>query len=128
MYPNEPLTTVKVKKMTEILCGVTRPTHFEGVTTVVSKLFNIVHPDIAYFGQKDLQQSIVIKQMVKDLNFQIKINVCPIIREKDGLALSSRNKYLNEEEREIAPILNESLVEAKKQFAKGKKIPRKSNH
>ncbi|MCK5139815.1 MAG: pantoate--beta-alanine ligase, partial [Thermodesulfovibrionia bacterium] len=105
MYPREELTIVRVERITQKLCGKTRPTHFQGVTTVVAKLFKIVQPDIAYFGQKDLQQSIVIKRMAEDLNMDIKIKVCPIVREKDGLAMSSRNSYLKENERKAAPVL-----------------------
>ena len=119
MYPREELTIVRVERITQKLCGKTRPTHFQGVTTVVAKLFNIVQPDIAYFGQKDLQQSIVIKRMAEDLNMDIKIKVCPIVREKDGLAMSSRNSYLKENERKAAPVLYESLQKAKGLFEKG---------
>ena len=98
MYDNA-LTFVDMNKITKVLCGKTRPIHFSGVCTVVSKLFNIVQPDRAYFGQKDAQQLCVIKKMVKDLNFDIEIVGCPIIRENDGLAKSSRNTYLNADER-----------------------------
>jgi len=121
MYPEEGMTTVIVEKITKKLCGVSRPTHFQGVTTVVSKLFNIVKPNRAYFGQKDLQQSIVIKRMVKDLNIDVNIVVCPILREDDGLAMSSRNEYLNEKERTVAPIIYESLQLAKNMFDNGEK-------
>lgn len=103
------LTFVDMKKITKVLCGKTRPIHFSGVCTVVSKLFNIVTPDRAYFGQKDAQQLCVIKKMVKDLNFDIEIIGCPIIREMDGLAKSSRNTYLNDEERKAALCLSRSL-------------------
>lgn len=103
------LTFVDMKKITKVLCGKTRPIHFSGVCTVVSKLFNIVTPDRAYFGQKDAQQLCVIKKMVKDLNFDIEIIGCPIIRETDGLAKSSRNTYLNDEERKAALCLSRSL-------------------
>lgn len=108
MYDNA-LTTVSVADITAGLCGKTRPTHFAGVCTVVSKLFNIVMPDRAYFGQKDAQQLCVIKKMVKDLNIDIEIVGCPIIREEDGLAKSSRNTYLNAEERQAALCLSRSL-------------------
>ena len=108
MYDNA-LTTVSVDKITKVLCGKTRPTHFNGVCTVVSKLFNIVMPDRAYFGQKDAQQLLVIKKMVKDLNIDIEIVGCPIIREEDGLAKSSRNTYLSKEERKAALCLSRAL-------------------
>lgn len=108
MYDNA-LTKVSVDKITKVLCGKTRPIHFDGVCTVVSKLFNIVTPDRAYFGQKDAQQLCVVRKMVKDLNFDIEIVSCPIIREADGLAKSSRNTYLNEAERKAALCLSRSL-------------------
>lgn len=108
MY-HDALTTVSVDKITKVLCGKTRPIHFNGVCTVVSKLFNIVMPDKAYFGQKDAQQLCVVKKMVKDLNFDIEIVGCPIIREADGLAKSSRNTYLSAEERKAALCLSRSL-------------------
>lgn len=108
MYDNA-LTFVDMNKITKVLCGKTRPIHFSGVCTVVSKLFNIVTPDRAYFGQKDAQQLCVIKKMVKDLNFDIEIVGCPIIREKDGLAKSSRNTYLSGEERKAALCLSRAL-------------------
>lgn len=114
MYPDELLTSVNVTKLTSCLCGISRPGHFEGVTTVVAKLFNIVNPDRAYFGQKDYQQAIVIKKMVKDLNMNIKIILMPIIRKKDGLAISSRNTYLSPGERKAALVLSKSLQVAKK--------------
>lgn len=103
------LTFVDMNKITKVLCGKTRPIHFSGVCTVVSKLFNIVTPDRAYFGEKDAQQLCVIRKMVKDLNFDIEIVGCPIIREADGLAKSSRNTYLNPEERKAALCLSRSL-------------------
>ena len=108
MYDNA-LTTVSVDKITKTLCGASRPIHFAGVATVVSKLFNIVAPDRAYFGEKDAQQLLVIKKMVKDLNFDIEIIGCPIIREDDGLAKSSRNTYLNPDERKAALCLSRAL-------------------
>lgn len=108
MYDNA-LTKVSVDKITKGLCGKTRPTHFDGVCTVVSKLFNIVCPDRAYFGQKDAQQLCVVRKMVKDLNFDIEIVGCPIIREDDGLAKSSRNTYLSSDERKAALCLSRSL-------------------
>ena len=108
MYDNA-LTTVSVDKITKTLCGASRPIHFAGVATVVSKLFNIVAPDRAYFGEKDAQQLLVIKKMVKDLNFDIEIIGCPIIREDDGLAKSSRNTYLNPDERKASLCLSRAL-------------------
>ena len=118
MYDNA-LTTVTVDKITKVLCGASRPGHFAGVATVVSKLFNIVAPDRAYFGEKDAQQLMVIKKMVKDLNFDIEIIGCPIIREEDGLAKSSRNTYLNSEERQAALCLSRSLKLGKELIANG---------
>jgi len=109
MYPQPTKTKIAVAELTSKLCGATRPGHFDGVTTVVSKLFNIVAPNRAYFGQKDAQQVAVVAQMVKDLNFDIEIVPCPIVRENDGLALSSRNVYLSVEEHESALILSRSL-------------------
>lgn len=109
MYGGESLTWVTVEKLTEPLCGESRPGHFRGVTTVCAKLFNIVLPDAAYFGQKDGQQAIVIKRMAADLNMPLEIIVCPTIREPDGLAVSSRNKYLSDEERKEAAKIYESL-------------------
>src|SRR5690606_29009069 len=94
MYPEDARTTVRVAGLTEGLCGAHRPGHFEGVTTIVTKLFNLVAPDRAYFGQKDYQQSVVIRRMVRDLLWPLEIVVCPTVREPDGLALSSRNAYL----------------------------------
>lgn len=117
----DPLTTVSVDKITKTLCGASRPIHFDGVATVVSKLFNIVAPDRAYFGQKDAQQLIVIKKMVKDLNFDIEIVGCPIIREEDGLAKSSRNTYLNEAERKAALCLSRALNKGRSMIEMGEK-------
>ena len=108
-FPNH-CTFVDMDRLTKGLCGKTRPTHFRGVCTVVAKLFNIVTPDRAYFGQKDAQQLAVIRRMVRDMNFGITIVGCPIVREADGLAMSSRNTYLNPKEREAALILHKSLV------------------
>lgn len=120
MY-SSPLTTVSVDKITKGLCGKTRPIHFDGVCTVVSKLFNIVTPDCAYFGEKDAQQLMVVKKMVRDLNFDIKIVGCPIVREADGLAKSSRNTYLNAEERCAALCLSKSLKIGRKMIEDGEK-------
>ncbi len=121
MYPNGYKTYVEVNDITEVLCGRSRPGHFKGVTTIVNKLFNIVTPDFAYFGQKDAQQVIVIKKMVQDLNMDVRIVICPIVREMDGLAMSSRNVYLNKEERMSALILSFALREAEKLILKGEK-------
>ncbi len=109
MYPSENLTWVNVEKLTEQLCGRFRPGHFRGVTTVCAKLFNIVAPDIAFFGQKDAQQAIVIKRMVVDLNVPLEIVVCPTVRSPDGLAVSSRNKYLTVEQKKDAAFVYKSL-------------------
>ncbi len=121
MYPEGYLTYVNVEKITSVLCGRSRLGHFKGVCTVVTKLFNLVQPDIAYFGQKDFQQAVVIKRMVKDLNIPVKIRVCPIIREKDGLAMSSRNTYLNEREREDAKVIYKALCKAKEMILEGER-------
>ena len=121
----EPLCFVDMDKITKVLCGKTRPIHFKGVCTVVSKLFNIVVPDRAYFGQKDAQQLCVIKKMVKDLNFGIEIVGCPIIREEDGLAKSSRNTYLSTEERQAALCLSRSLKLGKELIDGGEKYAEK---
>ena len=109
MYPKDFKTYVKVEDLSEVLCGKFRPGHFRGVTTVVAKLFNIVQPKLAYFGQKDAQQAIIIKKMASDLNMPISVKVMPTVREKDGLALSSRNVYLNPQERKDALALSQSL-------------------
>ncbi|MCH5585475.1 pantoate--beta-alanine ligase [Shimazuella sp. AN120528] len=123
MYPSEPLITTKVSnKISNVLCGKYRESHFDGVTTVVAKLFNQTKPDRAYFGQKDAQQLAIITQMVKDLSFQVTVVPCETVREEDGLALSSRNVYLSEEEREQAPILSQILNEVRDGL-----IPRKWN-
>lgn len=122
MYPSNFSTFVEVEgQISSILCGIKRPGHFKGVTTVVSKLFNIVEPDLAIFGQKDAQQAFIIKKMVKDLNFDIEIIVSDIVREEDGLAMSSRNTYLSEEERKVAPLIYKGLLEALKLFKEGEK-------
>jgi pantoate--beta-alanine ligase len=113
MYPTGYQTWVEVEAITRPLEGSIRPTHFKGVTTVVAKLFNAVQPHKAYFGQKDAQQAAVIRQMVRDLNFPIDIVVCPIVREGDGLAMSSRNKYLESEDRKAATVLFRALNAAK---------------
>lgn len=119
MYKNNASTYINVQGLTEGLCGASRPIHFRGVCTVVSKLFNITMADRAYFGEKDAQQLAVVKKMVEDLNFNIDVVGCPIIREKDGLAKSSRNTYLSKEERVAALILNKSLNLALKKLKNG---------
>ncbi len=121
MYFADNCTFVNMDKLTKGLCGKTRPTHFRGVCTVVSKLFHIVTPDRAYFGQKDAQQLAVIRRMVRDLNFDIEIVGCPIVREKDGLAMSSRNTYLSGEERKAALILHKSLLLGKQMMEQGER-------
>ncbi|NLZ47515.1 MAG: pantoate--beta-alanine ligase [Clostridiales bacterium] len=113
MYPSNFSTFIEVEGLTDELCGRSRPGHFRGVCTVVTKLFNIVTPTRAYFGEKDAQQLAVIKRMVEDLNMDIEIIACPIVREEDGLAKSSRNVHLNPQEREAAVILSKSLLAAK---------------
>lgn len=121
MYFNDRCTHIDVDGLTEGLCGAKRPGHFTGVCTVVSKLFNIVTPDRAYFGEKDAQQLAVIKRMVRDLSFDIDIIGCPIVREEDGLAKSSRNTYLSKEERQAALVLSRSLKKAEKLFNDGER-------
>lgn len=123
MYPKGILTHIEVDKVTENLCGAFRPGHFAGVATVVNKLFNIVQPDMAVFGMKDYQQLIVIKRMTEDLNIPVKVIGAPIVREEDGLAVSSRNIYLSREEREVAPILYQSLLKARVMLDRGEKSP-----
>ena len=125
MYDKDFQTYVTVEKVTKNLCGLSRPIHFRGVATVVSKLFNIVLPDYAFFGEKDFQQLVVIKQMVKDLNFPVKVIGCPIVREEDGLAMSSRNAYLNEEERKQALCLYKSILRVKELFNSGERNAKK---
>lgn len=109
MYPESFSTSVTVGSLGGILCGASRPGHFNGVATVVTKLFNIVRPDNAYFGRKDFQQTVIIKKLIKDLNFDINVIICPTVRELDGLAMSSRNTYLNNEERRAAAVLYRAL-------------------
>ena len=121
MYFKDFSTFVDMNGLTDGLCGKSRPTHFRGVCTVVTKLFNIVAPDRAYFGEKDAQQLAVIKRMVRDLNIDVEIIGCPIVREKDGLAKSSRNTYLSVEERNAATILNKSLTVAKEKIKAGER-------
>ena len=113
MYPREHRTFVEVRDLQDRLCGRTRPGHFRGVCTVVLKLFDLVEPDCAVFGQKDAQQALILKRMVADLNVPVRMIIAPIIREPDGLAMSSRNTYLNPEERRAALVLSRSLAEAR---------------
>ncbi|HQM35955.1 MAG TPA: pantoate--beta-alanine ligase [Candidatus Marinimicrobia bacterium] len=119
MYPDPYFTYVVTEQLAKVLCGISRPTHFRGVTTVVAKLFNIIQPDVAVFGQKDAQQAVIVKQMVRDLNFPIQIIVAPIVRESDGLAMSSRNVYLTPEERQQAPIIFNALQAARENVKNG---------
>ncbi|MFC1919051.1 pantoate--beta-alanine ligase [Chloroflexota bacterium] len=121
MYPPQFDSWVEVGKVTERLEGASRPTHFRGVTTVVAKLFNIVQPTKAYFGQKDAQQAIVIRKMASDLNMNLEIVTLPTVREPDGLAMSSRNTYLNPEERRAAAVLYQALCLAQQLWSQGKK-------
>jgi pantoate--beta-alanine ligase len=121
MYPDKYNTWVDVKGLTEQLEGESRPGHFRGVSTVVTKLFNIVQPDKAYFGQKDAQQLLVIKKMSADLNMNLEVIACPTLREPDGLAMSSRNTYLTPEQRKAAPVLHKALMLARDKWSKGEK-------
>ena len=125
LYGNGFSTYVDVKDLTNGLCGIQRPGHFKGVATVVAKFFNIIRPDTAYFGQKDAQQALLIKKMVEDLDIPVKIKVMPIIREKDGLAMSSRNVYLNPCQRKESLSLYKSLKIARDLHKKGEKDSRK---
>jgi pantoate--beta-alanine ligase len=121
MYPTPQQTWIDVEKLTDCLCGASRPGHFRGVTTVCVKLFNAVLPDAAFFGQKDAQQVIVIKRMVADLNMPLEIVVCPIVREANGLAMSSRNKYLSEQQRQEAAAIYVSLQKAEQMLKSGER-------
>lgn len=125
MYPGHFTSFIDTTETTELLCGAVRPIHFRGVCTVVGKLFNIVCPDRAYFGQKDAQQLATIRRFVRDLNFPIEIIPCPIIREEDGLAKSSRNTYLSPEERQAALILSKSLRLGREAIEKGEDNPQR---
>jgi len=123
MYPDGYATYVTVEGLTAILCGRSRPTHFRGVTTVVAKLFHIVEPDLAFFGEKDHQQLLVIKRMVTDLNLKVTVVGVPTVREPDGLAMSSRNVYLNGAERAAAVVLSRSLAAAREAHEAGERDP-----
>ena len=119
MYPADFQTEITVQEVTKPLEGASRPTHFQGVATVVAKLFNIMQPTRAYFGQKDAQQTVVLRQMVRDLNFNLELIVCPTVREADGLAMSSRNAYLSPEQRAAAPLLFNTLTAVQKAINNG---------
>ncbi|MEM9952495.1 MAG: pantoate--beta-alanine ligase [Chloroflexota bacterium] len=123
MYPPRYQTWVTVEEVTKGREGGSRPEHFRGVTTIVAKLFNLTQADVAFFGQKDAQQVVVIRQMVQDLNMPIQIQVCPIVREDDGLALSSRNVYLNSQERQASRVLNQALNLAGEAHQAGQRDP-----
>jgi pantoate--beta-alanine ligase len=121
MYPAGAITYVTVAGLSEKLCGKSRPGHFRGVTTVVAKLFHIVEPELAFFGQKDAAQAAIIRRMVRDLNLPVEIVVCPTVREPDGLAMSSRNAYLTPQERKSALVLHRSLTQVKNRFDQGER-------
>jgi pantoate--beta-alanine ligase len=121
MYPQDFQTWIEVDEVSRPLEGIYRPGHFRGVTTVVAKLFNAAAPHKAYFGQKDAQQAAVIQQMARDLNFELEVKICPVVREPDGLAMSSRNSYLDPEERRAAAILFKALSNAQTAFNKGER-------
>lgn len=125
MFPEGYKTYVEVEELSKKMCGRSRPTHFRGVTTVVAKLFYIVHPDYAFFGEKDFQQLVIIKRMVKDLNLPVEIISLPTVRDFDGLAMSSRNEYLNPKERKSATILYRALTLAKEEIERGERDPRR---
>lgn len=125
MYPEDFQTKVVVTKLKNYLCGISRPTHFDGVTTVLTKLFNIVEPDNVYFGLKDAQQALIVNRMIQDLNFSITLHTMPIVREPDGLAMSSRNKNLSPKERESALSLYKALMQANKMIKNGETNPNK---
>lgn len=123
MYGKHPrLTNIRVNQITEDLCGQSRPGHFDGVAVVVTKLFNIVQPDYAFFGEKDYQQLAVIRQLVQDLNMPLEVIGVPIVRAEDGLALSSRNGYLSEQQRAVAPTIYQSLKQAEQQLHEGQAL------
>jgi len=125
IFPEGYKTYIEVQELSDLLCAKSRPGHFKGVATIVTKLFNIVQPDIAYFGQKDAQQGVIIKKMVKDLNIPVKIKIMPIVRGKDGLAMSSRNTYLSAQGKNDALVLYQSLNLAKDLIKKGERDPHK---
>ena len=124
LYPAGFHTFVEVSDLQDVLCGTSRPGHFRGVTTVVCKLFNIIEPDYAYFGQKDAQQARILEQMVLDLDVPVRLRICPIVREPDGLALSSRNQYLDPGQRRQAVVLTKALNAARRQIEAGERDAR----
>ncbi|NOZ79800.1 MAG: pantoate--beta-alanine ligase [Acidobacteria bacterium] len=124
MYPSPQKVTIGYSGLEDVLCGASRPGHFAGVGLVVSKLFNIVEPDAAVFGQKDAQQAFLIRRLVEDLSFPVRIDVAPIVREADGLAMSSRNTYLSDDERRAAPVLYRALLAARDAIRQGERDPR----
>lgn len=128
MYPADFQTTVSVQAVSQPLEGAARPTHFQGVATVVAKLFNLVQPNRAYFGQKDAQQAVVLQQMVRDLNFNLDLIICPIVREADGLAMSSRNVYLSPEQRQAATVLYRTLTAVAQTYAAGEQNADRLRH
>jgi pantoate--beta-alanine ligase len=121
MYAPEAATTVRVKGLTQTLCGRSRPGHFDGVATVVAKLLNIAQPDLVYLGEKDAQQLAVLRRMVRDLDFPVEVRACPLVRDEDGLALSSRNAYLSPDERQRALALGRTLAEAREAILAGQR-------
>jgi len=123
MYPGRMLTRVHVDQLSGVLCGASRPGHFDGVSTVVCKLLNIVQPQVAYFGEKDYQQLVIIRRMARELSLPVEIVGCPIVRDADGLALSSRNAYLSPAERERAPVIHAALHAAVERFRSGVRDP-----
>jgi pantoate--beta-alanine ligase len=125
MYPKGAVTFVTVEGLSEKLCGRSRPGHFRGVTTVVSKLFHIVQPNVAFLGQKDAAQAVIVKKMVRDLDLPVEIVVCPIVREADGLAMSSRNAYLDPAQRRSATVLYRALMQVQSLAGKGERTSAK---
>ena len=128
LYPPSFRTFVEVHGLQDVLCGKSRPGHFRGVATIVLKLFNIVQPEIAYFGQKDAQQARIIRQLVNDLDVPVQLRICPIVREPDGLALDSRNQYLDPNQRRRATALYQALEEARRLVEGGERGPLRAAH
>ncbi len=124
MYPSPPVVRIGYSGLEDVLCGASRPGHFAGVGLVVAKLFNIVRPQVAVFGQKDAQQALLVRRLVEDLSFDVAIEVAPIVREPDGLAMSSRNTYLSPAERRAAPVLYRALCAAREAIRRGERDPR----